>query len=107
MSCTLTFCAISSNKMSSLIICCALINFLEELDKRVEDSLKANKKKHVPQRMERVPSTHLSTLPPTTPIQKCSKWAVSREWLKGTSKLLFHALILLQRNVARLYVPVE
>ena len=44
----------------------ALNEFLEVLDGRANDSILSNKKKHVPQRKQRVVSTQLID-PPTTP----------------------------------------
>lgn len=53
--------------------------YLAELDRRVDDAQK-DTKKHVPKRKERVESTPLEIYPPPT----IPKWAVDKDWLKGT-----------------------
>ena len=58
----------------------ALTAYLKELDSRViEAQASSLKKKHIPQRKNRVAASELQTVPPSG----SPKWTVNKDWLKG------------------------
>lgn len=56
-----------------------LIGYLKELDSRSLEAAENGKKKHVPQRKSRVPSSNLDAVRPPVNLPK---WALSKDWLK-------------------------
>lgn len=72
-------CALTLAPFLLLFFYIELTRFLHELDKSIADAQK-ELKKHVPETKDRNIVSLLATFPPPhTP-----KWAVDKEWLKGT-----------------------